>query len=124
MLKVRSLNPIGRGRVERRGISWILSPGKEDQVCRLRKVLYGLKHAPCAWYQWIDDFVIRIGLHRTSQIPTSIIYVIIGRGLAAIVIVYVDGLIFTCSWMEKTWFIMTYLEQEFEMRTFIVAKRE
>jgi hypothetical protein len=31
--------------------------GRESHVCQLKKALYGLKHAPQAWYLRIDGYL-------------------------------------------------------------------
>ena len=32
-------------------------------VCRLKKSLYGLKHAPCAWHEKINRFFVNLDLN-------------------------------------------------------------
>ena len=44
--------------------------GKEDNVCRLRKALYGLKHASCAWYNNIDAYLMDNGFDKCDGEPT------------------------------------------------------
>jgi len=41
----------------------------EPQVCKLRKSLYGLKHAPRFWYVHIDQFLRSLGLKRCEYDP-------------------------------------------------------
>jgi hypothetical protein len=40
--------------------------GKKDKVYRLKKVLYGLKQTPRAWYKKIDSYFIQNGFQRCS----------------------------------------------------------
>ncbi|GAA0153262.1 transmembrane signal receptor [Lithospermum erythrorhizon] len=42
-------------------------PAKLNHVCLLKKSLYGLKHAPRAWYQRFADYVSPIGFSYTSS---------------------------------------------------------
>ena len=45
-------------------------PGKEDTVYRLKKTLYGLKHALRAWYSRIDSYLTHNGFKRSENEPT------------------------------------------------------
>ena len=38
--------------------------GKENLVCRLRKIMYGLKQTPHQWYLKFDSFMVEQGYHR------------------------------------------------------------
>ncbi|XP_039143969.1 uncharacterized mitochondrial protein AtMg00810-like [Dioscorea cayenensis subsp. rotundata] len=44
--------------------------GKEDQVYRLHKALYGLRQAPRAWYSRVDDHFTKMGFVRSANKPT------------------------------------------------------
>ncbi len=90
-----------------------MKAGYEDWVCRLYKALYGLKQASRAWYQRIDEFFIKLGLKRTHGDANC--YVSSQGTLVAIVIVYVDDLIFTGSWTDRVRSIMHSLETNFEI---------
>jgi hypothetical protein len=39
--------------------------GKESHVCRLKKSLYGLKHAPCVWYARIDGYLMSLSFNKS-----------------------------------------------------------
>ena len=39
--------------------------GKESHVCRFKKALYGLKHAPRAWYARIDGYLMSLSFSKS-----------------------------------------------------------
>ena len=39
--------------------------GKGSHVCKLKKALYGLKHAPKAWYARIDNYLQSLGFSKS-----------------------------------------------------------
>jgi hypothetical protein len=41
--------------------------GKEHKVLKLRKALYGLHQAPCAWNAKLDDTLLSLGFRRTPS---------------------------------------------------------
>ena len=38
--------------------------GQEHKMCKLRKALYGVKQASCAWYNRIDAYLIDNGFDK------------------------------------------------------------
>ena len=44
--------------------------GQEDKVYRLRKAIYGLKQAPCAWYSRIFAYLMENGFDNCDGEPT------------------------------------------------------
>ena len=40
---------------------------KESHVCRFKKSLYGLKHAPMTWYDRIDNFLSSLGFTKSKS---------------------------------------------------------
>ena len=69
--------------------------GEEDKVYLLKKALYDLKQALRAWYNRIDDHLLKIGFERSlSEIP---LYVKIFGANIIIISLYVDDLLVTRS---------------------------
>eukprot|EP00253_Pinus_taeda_P032180 PITA_32180 len=42
---------------------------RESHVCKLKKALYGLKQAPRAWYERIDNYLMKLGFIRSEADP-------------------------------------------------------
>lgn len=65
-------------------------------VCKLRKTLYGLKHAPSAWYCQFASFACKIAFsHINSSHYLSIYHH--GNDTGYIVLLYVDDIVLTAS---------------------------
>jgi hypothetical protein len=62
-------------------------------VCRLKRVMYGLKQELSAWYTWIDSYF--IGLGFTKSEADAKLYQIVVEGKILIIVLYVDDLILT-----------------------------
>jgi hypothetical protein len=68
--------------------------GREDQVLRLKKALYGLHQSPIAWNQKLDSTLVAHGFHRCPSKPA--IYCRGNKGGVRLVVgVYVDDLVIT-----------------------------
>ena len=65
----------------------------ESHVCRLKKALYGLNQAPCAWYTQIDSYFTRLGFTKSEA--DANLYQIVVEGKLLIIFLYVDDLIIT-----------------------------
>ena len=65
----------------------------ESHVCRLKRVLYGLKLAPHAWYTRIDNYFTGLGFTK-SEVDANL-YQIVVEGKLLIIVLYVDDLIVT-----------------------------
>ena len=76
-------------------------------MCILKRAVYGLKQAPCAWYIRIDNYFTRLGF---TKIKADVnLYHIVVEGKLLIIGLYVDDLILTSD--EK---LITYCKEDFE----------
>jgi hypothetical protein len=66
-----------------------------DLACNLKKDLYGLKHAPHAWYHRLDTYLKDKGFKR--GIVDNNLYIKIEDNDFLIMLVYVDYIIFGCN---------------------------
>ena len=64
-------------------------------VCRLNKLLYGLKQGPKAWYVKIDGFLLSLSFVRCNFGPN--VYLKLIHGFLMIIVLYVDDLLITGS---------------------------
>ena len=64
-----------------------------NHVCRLCKAIYGLKQAPCAWYNELKQFLLTFGF-LNSTIDTSL-FILHSTDVSIYLLVYVDDIIIT-----------------------------
>ena len=62
-------------------------------MCRLKKALHGLKHAPRAWYSRIENYLQGIGFTKSEADP-NLYFLLVGSEVL-ILLLYVDDLILT-----------------------------
>ena len=68
--------------------------GEEHLVCKLKKTLYGLKHAPRSWYEKIDSLFLQQGFMR-RKIDPKLYTKFDEKGHILLISLYVDDLIIT-----------------------------
>ena len=61
-------------------------------VCILKKALYGLKQAPQAWYERLDNYLLKQGFKK--GMVDSNLYVKTKKDYNLVVVVYIDDIIF------------------------------
>ena len=66
---------------------------KETHLCKLKKSLYGLKHAPRTWYGRIDNFLTSLGFTKSKD-DSNLSYKV-DEGNPMILLLYVDDLFVT-----------------------------
>ena len=88
---------------------------QEHLVFRLKKEIYGLKHAPRLWYIKIDSFFKQQGFMKGKN--DSILYIKKNKeGNICLISLYVDDLIITGGSYQLIIDIKSHMSQEFEMK--------
>jgi hypothetical protein len=70
-------------------------PDNTNYVCKLKKALYGLKHAPRAWYSRLDKYLQQVGFRKGSA--DNNLYIKVSERNILLIEVYVDDIIFGCD---------------------------
>eukprot|EP00253_Pinus_taeda_P026338 PITA_26338 len=68
---------------------------REPHVCRLKKALYGLKQAPKAWYERIDNYLMKLGFTRSEADPN--LYFRVEEHKPLILVLYLHDLFLTSA---------------------------
>lgn len=89
--------------------------GREREVCRLKKCIYGLKQASRVWNQHFDDFLQRFGLQRSST--DSCIYFRRNEKEFTIICIWVDDGLLASSSKDALIDILSYLSDHFDIRS-------
>jgi hypothetical protein len=88
----------------------------EGMICHLRRSLYGLKHAPSAWFQRFTSAVTAAGFTASAHDPALFVHMSTrGRTL---LLLYVDDMIITGDDPEYIVFVKTRLSDQFLMSDF------
>lgn len=90
-----------------------VSAGREREVCKLKRALYGLRQSPRAWYHRIDVALHDKGLHRSQA--DSNLYILEHHGEIVLLILYVDDLYLTGSHPQLIHDLATSFMAEFAM---------
>jgi hypothetical protein len=85
-----------------------------DYVCRLNRSLYGLKHAPFAWYNRFASHLLQLGFDEAKTDTSLFVY---HKGADTIyLLLYVDNIVLTASSMPLLRRTITTLQHEFSLK--------
>ena len=84
-----------------------------DLVCKLKKVLYGFKQAPHAWYHRLDTYLKEKGFKRGTFDKN--LYIKTKDNDLLIMLVYVYEIIFGCNKDSLVQWFASAMESKFEM---------
>lgn len=85
--------------------------GNPNEVCRLRRSIYGLKQAARVWNMKIDEVLKRMGFYQSKADPC--LYIRQKSGKSIFVLIYVDDVIVICYTEEEFAEIVQVLKQNF-----------
>lgn len=88
--------------------------GQEQNVCKLIKSLYGLKHAPWAWYEKLIDNLLNLNFKHYNIDDSTLFVKKVGKTIVYLV-VFVDDLLITRNNETYIAFVKKYLNKSFEM---------
>jgi hypothetical protein len=77
-----------------------IMPGKENVVCKLKKLLYGLKQSPRQWYKKFDSFMIDNGFKRSFY--DSCVYIKFVDGSPIYSLLYNDDMLIVAKCNRTT----------------------
>ncbi|GJY27259.1 retrovirus-related pol polyprotein from transposon TNT 1-94 [Tanacetum coccineum] len=90
-----------------------VDPDNTNHVYRLKKALYGLKHAPCVWYDLLSSFLLSQGFSKGTVDPTLFIS---RKGKDILLVqIYVDDIIFASTTTELCDKISEIMFSKFKM---------
>lgn len=83
-------------------------------MCKLKKVIYGLKQEPCAWFETLSVALSSMGC-LWSQVDFSLFYKLTST-LVVYLLVYVDDIIITGNDKVDIQFILSILNNKFSLK--------
>ncbi|GJZ23122.1 retrovirus-related pol polyprotein from transposon TNT 1-94 [Tanacetum coccineum] len=95
--------------------------GKEHEVCKLPKSLYGLKQSPRQWYKRFDKFMMESKYTR-SKYDHCVYLKKLQDGSFVYLLLYVDDMLIASQSLDEIETLKTRLKSEFEMKDLGEAK--
>ncbi|GJW86312.1 retrotransposon protein, putative, ty1-copia subclass [Tanacetum coccineum] len=95
--------------------------GKEHEVCKLHKSLYGLKQSPRQWYKRFDKFMMESKYTR-SKYDHCVYLKKLQDGSFVYLLLYVDDMLIASQSLDEIEKLKTRLKSEFEMKDLSEAK--
>ena len=86
-----------------------------EQVCLLKRSLYGLKQSPRQWYRRFDDFMKKQGFNR-SNYDWCVYTKSLNNGKLIYLLLYVDDMLLACYDRTEVEKLKSQLSKEFEMK--------
>jgi hypothetical protein len=96
--------------------------GKENLICRLKKILYCLKQDPRQWYLKFDRFMIEQGYSRCHS-NDCVYFKKLENGSYIILLLYVDGMLVAGSNMQDINVLKKKLSNSFAMKDLGATKK-
>ncbi|XP_058791036.1 uncharacterized protein LOC131664165 [Phymastichus coffea] len=87
---------------------------RKTKVCRLHKVLYGLKISPKKWNERFTEEVLKLGLQKDINEPCLFTYRY--KGIIVFLVLYVDDIITASNCSKKLKEIIDHLSGVFQMK--------
>ena len=97
-------------------------PGKEDNVCRLQKSLYGLKQSPRQWYKRFDSYMIELA-YNMSLYDYFMYHIKLNDGSFIYHVLYVDDMLIAAKTESDIQMLKGLLSAKFDMKDLGAAKR-
>jgi Reverse transcriptase (RNA-dependent DNA polymerase) len=91
----------------------LLVPRESGLICRLKKIIYGLKQSPRAWYGKLSS-ALKIGFKR-SEADSSMFTNTSNKGIV-VILIYVDDLVITGSNLSGIETLKHHLSLEFDIK--------
>lgn len=91
-----------------------VNPKFSDYVCKLKRILYGLKQVPRAWFQRLSDFLLSIGFK--PSLAEHFLFILNLVTLKIYVLIYVDDILVTCFHSSKMQWFLDKIHHAFPIR--------
>jgi hypothetical protein len=91
-----------------------INPHFPKHVCRLHKSIYGLKQAPCAWFESFTTQLLNLGFHSSTADSSLFIYT--AGSTIAFLLLYVDDIVLTGNNPQFISQLIVNLSKVFELK--------
>lgn len=83
-------------------------------VCKLQKVLYGLKKAPMAWFSCLSNCLLELGFHGSRSY--TFVFIHYSTKFTMYILIYVNDILITCSHKRAIEDLLNTLDCDFAIK--------